>query len=88
MAELKFWLSLGLFVVVLIFILVAFLLKKHNSRRSHNPLEKEIPRGAVLDMYYNPEENYVQRFVKSIVSQIFFFGVIYFMIIGIFLYVV
>lgn len=166
MVVLKFWLSLGLFALVLIFMFVAFLLKKRdkkklvnctsktsgevygyeargnglfyplvefevdgtsykgklvyrgiivkaatfygeaevigdkfaptlrvkrNPRLSFNPLEKEIPRGSVLDVYYNPEnpeENYVQRYVKSIVSQIFFYGAVYFIIMGIFLYLV
>lgn len=40
MVVLKFWLSLGLFVLVLIFMLVAFLLKKRNNKKLVNCTSK------------------------------------------------
>lgn len=64
---------------------------KRNSRISFNPLETAIPRGMKLDVYYNPknpEENYIQRYAKSIVDSAFFICAILFILVGILFYFV
>ena len=47
---------------------------KGNIHFSTNPLEKVFPKGTEMTVYYNrnnPEENYVERFVGSLIPRIF-----------------
>lgn len=62
---------------------------KTNSRLSTNALDSVLPKGTVLDVYYNPrqpKENYIQRRPKSLVPDIFSWIGIVFIVLGALIY--
>lgn len=62
---------------------------KTNSRLSTNALASVLPKGTVLDVYYNPrnpKENYIQRRPKSLIPDLFSWIGIVFIVLGSLIY--